>query len=273
MTDGNTPENKFEEFKRLHGEYRRSDEASKAQTAEDRVNARRYAASFLASQGEGTQFEALNTHDNINRLVNGEQPFNQSMVDLLINAGKTHSTDCLFEVFNPQGLEAIIGDAPTDKLSKNFVGYTPFEKKDDQWHNERVEAHRSYFDFLLAEKGDENAANRVTGYSHAQFFKESAESLKKKLEGNKSLKKETVSIVANALYNVYMHFRIPQEISHKYVEKAKKESYDGFTKMFKDDKERAVYARANIVTGANELMKQGQEGIDKAANLIASIDR
>lgn len=263
MINGNTSENRFEEFKQFYEEYDAAKRASQAKTLDEKTQARHYAGVFVAQRNDGTNFE-----NNINL-----NDANEAQIGDIIYAARLHTSKRLTSTFNPECLEAIVDDAPKDKLAKNFASFEPVGIKGEDWHNERANLHRAIYAFLRAEHGDKAAEEEVEGFAKRHYVKEGLDQLKKKLEADKKLDKKTIEIVLNVLGGIYFVLPAPKNVLLEHRGPAYKELEKDFSDMFKNDDEKVKYATRNIVDGAKKLMKRGGEDYDGAAQMVASMDR
>jgi hypothetical protein len=270
MADDNEEkkENEFEKFKKLYVEYVVAKNSLRAETADERVSARAYATSFFENLHAETVI-ALSLN-NITResLERGEQ----NNIDRILVAAGAYTTARLRHKFNPEGLEAIVNDAPKEKLVKKFDDYEPAKIKDNSWHNERADMHRAYFIFKYAELGDKDAQSDVQLLAKEQYISKGLDQLVDKLKKDPALNDGVIKIIVNALVPIYRIIPVSKEILVEYIESAQDSAYKKLSEMFKNDEEKARYARANIVEGAKRLMQQGMEGYEKAAQMVYSID-
>lgn len=263
-------ETEFEKFRGFYAEYITSKRAAGAGDASSRMDARNYALRFYADHSQDTELAQTLTNDNLARIQQGDQFY----IDSLLDAAVKYNTERFRSHFKADNLEAIVKDASKEKLSKNFLRDRPLEVKGDDWHNERAAAHDLYFMYERAAHGDEKAGEVVSGLARGEFIKQGVDKLEKRLKDDKNLSESTRKVVLNAIQlNAYRRdIRVPENILGKYASDVKKRLSDELEKMFKNDEEKAKYAVRNIADGAKTLMQQSEEGFDKAAHMVASID-
>ncbi len=271
MTNGTNAGNKFEKFKGFYAEYANSKNSAKANDASGRTNGRNYALGFLDTLSYDADLAYMATPENLDRIQRGDQAYIDTILDLAVS----YNTDKIRGELKADNLEAIINDAPKDKIGKNFIGFQPVGVKGNDWHNERAQVHGRIYRLQGALQGDEEAVERVEDEIKVEYVGQRLEVFKEKLEKNKDLSKETVQKALNALSFIYSRrdLRFSQNDFGKYVIDASKRITSEFEKMFKNEDEKVRYATTNITEGAKMLLNQGEEGFDKAAGLIGSIDR
>ena len=271
MTNGTNADNKFEKFKRFYAEYATSKNLAKANDASGRTNGRNYAGGFLDTLSHDADLAYMATPENLDRIRRGDQAYIDTILDLAVS----YNTNEIRGELKADNLEAIINDAPRDKIGRNFIGFQPLGVKGNDWHNERAQVHVRIYRLQSALQGDEKAGESVEYDIKVEYIGQKLEAFKEKLEKNKNLSKATVQKVLNALSFIYLRrdLRFSQNDLGKYVFDATKRITSEFEKMFKSEDEKVRYATTNIVEGAKMLLNQGEEGFDKAAELIGSIDR
>lgn len=271
MTDGNVQENKFGEFKGLYAKYFSAKQAASANDASGRMQARRFATVYFSEMSQLGEVDENTIRQNLARIQQGDQAY----VDSLLHAATTTYTERFSNHFKPDTLEEIVSDAPEDKLAKKFLNYQPLKIEGNEWHNERYKIHSTIVNYQMAFSGDEKAMERVQQHTKLEFVEQMVGKLKDKLKGDKDLSDRTREIVVNAMALNYGRIDIgfSEDSMVKFMVDRRDKLVKEFEKMFKDDKEKAQYVRANVTAGAKELMKQGPEGYNKAADMIASIDR
>ncbi len=264
--NGDKKESEFDKFSKFYAEYARAKNAASASDATGRLGARGYASSFLQSVSQDTRFAEQASDENLRRIAAGDQ----FSIDQALNVAQAYHSERLKAFFKPDNLEAIVSSMPRDKIVKNF-SYAPVEIKDDKKHNEIAHLHGAYISFLMAEKGDEKAAKAVEQIATSYFRKGGIEGIEKKLNGDKSLSEDTRKAVVATVSGIFTRYPLPEEKLKEYAEKAKKSIYDELNGKFKNDNERASYAVRSIAAGTKELMDKGQEGYERAAQMIYQI--
>lgn len=161
------------------------------------------------------------------------------------------------------GLENILADAPEKGLIDRHQVYMPQEVKDNEEHNQRVRAHKSYLEALAlqqkAAEGDEAAGIALKGIVEKAYRANAINKLETAVKDRKDWSDDAKKIAVDAARKLYDRKPFTDvellKAQAEYFTNLKK----GFEGQFKDDKDKADYARNNL---AAMVVKEIGDGKD-----------
>lgn len=173
-----------------------------------------------------------------------------------------------------EGLEGILADAPEKGLVARYQAYMPQEKNGDTEHNDKVKSHKSYLEAIALQKkaseGDEAAGVALKGTVEKAYRASAMEKLEKAVKGRDDWNDEAKTIAIDAAKKMYERKQFTDvellKAQADYFTSLKK----GFEGQFKDDKDKAAYARNNLIELVKKVIGDGKDQ-SKVSAAMASV--
>ncbi|MCX8158862.1 MAG: hypothetical protein N3D20_01050 [Candidatus Pacearchaeota archaeon] len=226
--------NQFEEFRKSYNSLMFAQEIGKraySDSSQERYRAREYALEEIAKLNPG--LEAI-----IKDPIAREQIPSHIIDKYLETIIGNYESETIFKIKN-FGKE-IIRDAPDNGLASIIIGIEPCDIKNNEKHNKIAEIHKNLIEFYGVLNAYENDNKKAHGITYSLAMKEIAEKIKVIKDGKEKEKVERVGAVLLAT------IAVSERAGLVYLSSKIKGKEKEFNGMFKDEKEKAEYARATL---------------------------